>query len=135
MSDENRLAEYTRVYGVKETLVHEKADSISLYKGAFKRLLRGKRIVKREGDVPRDKGKTVTVTDAQYKAYTAIVESMDTLGKDTLLYKTLRDVGFRESTLKSLEKLKLITIHKKKTVTLWKRSVLPTNEMEKYRAK
>jgi hypothetical protein len=120
MSDENRMAEYTRIYGVKKTLVHEKADAIALFKGALKRLSRNKRVVKREGDVPSLKGKTVTVTNAQYDAYKIITQYFTSSGKDTVRVKTLRDVGIRNATLKALEKQELIQISDEQA-SLWRR--------------
>ena len=130
-TNEDKTAEYHRLYGVKTPHVHEKAFEISLYKKALKRQLLGRRITKRQGDIPKDKGCVVTITDSQHQTYTIIVESLIALEKDTIRLETLRTVGIRMATLKALEKAQLIQINNEE-VGLWTPEETALEIMEKH---
>jgi hypothetical protein len=125
MSDENKEAEYRRTLGVKENYVHERAHYDGLCKAAIRRTRSKRRIVMRRGDTPDGAGKTVTVSQAQFEAYTIISEFLKTSTKDSIQVTHLRKLGIRKATLKALVKSCLIRI-KNESVSLWRKE--PTDQ-------
>jgi hypothetical protein len=127
MSDEDKRAEYDRKPGIKKTYVHERAYERGLSNAAYKRLRKGKRTVTRNGDIPKGGEipayRTITVTNAQHKAYTLISNWCKKM--PTIKVSTLRQVNIREATIKALESKQLITITDG-IIRLYKRS--PTQE-------
>ncbi|MHA2039655.1 MAG: hypothetical protein ACW98X_24830 [Promethearchaeota archaeon] len=131
MNDSNKEAEYRRTIGVKETYVHETAYYDGLCKKAkHRKQTSKKRIVLRQGHIPPGKGATVTISQAQWEAYTIITEVLASSKKDSIQIAHLRDVGIREATLKALSKSKLIEITEE-AVRLWKRTKTDQEIMEK----
>jgi hypothetical protein len=79
----------------------------------------------RRGDTPDGAGKTVTVSQAQFEAYTIISEFLKTSTKDSIQVTHLRKLGIRKATLKALVKSCLIRI-KNESVSLWRKE--PTDQ-------
>ena len=136
MSDKDKRAEYSRKAGVKKNYIHEQAYELGLYKSALKQLRANKRLVKREGDIPRvteDSEKpsyrTVTVTNAQHKAYKLITTWLST--HSDIRESTLRQCNIREATIKVLVKKKLIEINDG-VITLYKEKETDAEIMSKH---
>ena len=136
MSDEDKIAEYNRIQGVKKAYVHETAFEDGIRRKA-RRAKYGyvkTRPVKRQGDTPSGKSSVVSISQAQYHAYQLIIGFFKSSGKDEVAVEILRSVGVRKATIKALEKQELVWVTDKKQLKIWKRHFTCQEQMENYRA-
>jgi hypothetical protein len=129
MTNDDKLKEYNRLYGVKKTLVHEQAYELAILKGALKAKINKRCVRKRVGDVPKGESSVITLSLAQGKAYDIICDNIPNY-PGGILESTLTKIGIRQSTIQALKTRKLIQIDDKR-VKLYRLEETPEEIMQK----